>query len=220
MSTQKQTSNSAACLHLNNVCIGLNGETLLEVNEKINPGEVLTIMGPSGSGKSTLLAFIAGFLDTIFKVEGSVHLHDQIITQLEPQTRNIGLLFQDPMLFPHMSVGQNLNFAIKPEAGATKLERKALVEEALNVAGLENYYDRDPATLSGGQKSRVALMRVLLSNPNALLLDEPFSKLDASLRTQIRKFVFSEAKLRKLPILMVTHDEEDAKAAQGKVIVL
>lgn len=206
-------------LRLKNVTIELNGKLLLQVNEEVIAGEVLTLMGPSGSGKSSLLAYIAGFLDSAFSATGDVYLNEAKLNQLAPELRKVGLLFQDAMLFPHMSVGQNLLFAVDANVTA-KAERKELVEEALKVANLSDYFNSDPATLSGGQKSRVALMRVLLSNPQALLLDEPFSKLDTNLRGQIREFIFTEAKRRMLPILMVTHDEEDAKAANGKVITL
>lgn len=206
-------------LRLKNVTIELNGKLLLQVNEEVIAGEVLTLMGPSGSGKSSLLAYIAGFLDPAFNATGDIYLNENMLNQLAPELRKVGLLFQDAMLFPHMSVGQNLLFAVDANV-TSKAERKELVEEALKVANLSDYFKRDPATLSGGQKSRIALMRVLLSNPQALLLDEPFSKLDTNLRGQIREFIFTEAKRRMLPILMVTHDEEDAKAANGKVITL
>lgn len=207
-------------LRLEGVVITLEGRELLSINETIDAGNVLTIMGPSGSGKSSLLAYIAGFLEPAFIATGNVFLNGKIITILPSEKRKVGLLFQDAMLFPHMSVGENLNFAISKQKAASKKERFELVEQALEVADLKGYADRDPATLSGGQKSRVALMRVLLSDPHALLLDEAFSKLDAALRGQIRDFVFKEAKRRNLPVLMVTHDEEDAKAASGAVIVL
>lgn len=214
---EKQLSKS---LQLKDVVITLEGRELLSINEIIKAGNVLTVMGPSGSGKSSLLAYVAGFLEPVFTATGNVFLNDEIITSLPPEKRKVGLLFQDAMLFPHMSVGQNLNFAISRQKASSKKERFELVEQALDVANLKGYADRDPATLSGGQKSRIALMRVLLSDPHVLLLDEAFSKLDAALRGQIRDFVFKEAKRRNLPVLMVTHDEDDAKAASGKVIVL
>jgi putative thiamine transport system ATP-binding protein len=127
-------------------------------------------------------------------------------------------LFQDDLLFPHMSVGQNLLFGLREDGNAT--QRKAMVNDALEEVGLKGYADRDPATLSGGQKARVALMRMLLSEPCALLLDEPFSRLDAALRAQVRDLVFSRAKSRALPVLMVTHDAEDATAAGGEIVKL
>lgn len=207
------------CLQLEEVSIGLAGRTLIEVSARIGPGEILTVMGPSGSGKSTLLAYIAGFLDPAFAASGRVWLDGRDITALPASQRRTGMLFQDPMLFPHMSVGDNLLFAIRAGSG-DRSRRRETAEAALEEAGLAGYFERDPATLSGGQKARAALMRVLVSQPLALLLDEPFSKLDAALRSQIRAFVFDEARQRRLPVLLVTHDPADAEAAGGPVVTL
>ncbi|CAG0911491.1 unnamed protein product [Cyprideis torosa] len=177
-------------------------------------------MGPSGSGKSSLLAFAAGFLDPVFKAQGNIYLDGKNITGLPANKRRIGLMFQDALLFPHMSVGENLAFALIRKKGQSRSDRQAIVEQALVDADMAGLADRDPATLSGGQRSRIALMRVLLAEPGALLLDEPFSKLDTQLRNQIREFVFAEAKKRNLPVLLVTHDLEDAEAAGGRTVVL
>ena len=203
---------------LQDVGISLDGRELLRLSEIIAPGEILTVMGPSGSGKSSLLAYVGGFLDANFDASGDVLLNDVQLNNLPAHQRHTGILFQDPLLFPHMSVGENLLFAIPPKVKGDA--RREAAEEALEQAGLEGFFDRDPATLSGGQKARVALMRVLVSKPRALLLDEPFSKLDAGRRDQIRRFVFEEAKRQNLPILLVTHDEADAVAAGGKIIDL
>ncbi len=120
--------------------------------------------------------------------------------------------------FPHLSVGGNVAFGLpRHTRGAARL---AAVEQALADAGLEGFADRDPATLSGGQRTRVALMRALLAEPEALLLDEPFSRLDASLRADIRAFTFAQIHARGIPALMVTHDEQDAVAAGGAVVHL
>jgi putative thiamine transport system ATP-binding protein len=131
----------------------------------------------------------------------------------------MGLLFQDPLLFPHLSVGGNLMFGLTP-AIEGKTARRQAVEAALSHVGMGDFGDRDPATLSGGQRARVALMRTLLSKPQALLLDEPFSKLDTARREQVRDLVFAEARQRGLPVLLVTHDVADAKAAGGPCIEL
>ncbi|MEP0940900.1 MAG: ATP-binding cassette domain-containing protein [Rhizobiaceae bacterium] len=205
-------------LKLNNVCIKLNGAELLRLSETIAPGEILTVMGSSGSGKSSLLAYVGGFLAPNFDASGEVSLNGDGLTGLPAHDRHTGILFQDPLLFPHMSVGENLLFAIP--ASVTGPKRAETAMDALDQAGLKDFFDRDPATLSGGQKARVALMRVLVSRPRALLLDEPFSKLDAGRRDQIRQFVFEEAKRQNLPTLLVTHDEADAAAAAGKIIDL
>src|SRR5918994_1661438 len=180
-------------LFLDGVSIALNGRVLLAVSHRVEVGEVLTVMGPSGSGKSTLLAYIGGFLDPAFSASGKVFSGNEEITALPAEERHAGILFQDPLLFPHMSVGGNLLFAIPPSIKG-KAARSALVKEAL-----------------GG----VGLARVLLSAPRMLLLDEPFSKLDAELRSQMRELVFAKARTSHLPVVLVTHDEADAEAAGG-----
>jgi putative thiamine transport system ATP-binding protein len=205
-------------LILRNLCIMRAGIPLILVDHAIAAGEVLTVMGPSGVGKSTLLAYITGTLAPTFTGMGQVLLDGVDITTKPPHARRIGILFQDDLLFPHMSVGANLAFGMPPGGG--KAARRAQVEDALGDVGLTGFADRDPATLSGGQKARVALVRMLLSNPCALLLDEAFSRLDADLRAQVRDLVFQTAKERALPVLMVTHDIEDAQAAGGAVIEL
>ncbi len=206
-------------LDLEDVQISLAGNPLVSISVSIDPGEVLTVMGSSGSGKSTLLAYIGGFLDPAFTATGRVNLNGVDITRLPAERRRVGILFQDPLLFPHMSVGGNLMFAV-PAGIKSRVVRIQTVEQGLAEAGLEGFYDRDPTTLSGGQKARVALMRVLLAEPQALLLDEPFSKLDTDRRAQIRQFVLDEVQRKKLPVLLVTHDRGDAEAAGGRVFEL
>lgn len=205
-------------LSLKGVTISRGGTPLLSVSHDIGSGEVLTVMGPSGVGKSTLLAFITGTLAPDFHAEGEIWLDGHDITNAAPHQRRVGILFQDDLLFPHLSVGANLAFGLQP--GGSAAERRARIEEALEEVGLTGFADRDPATLSGGQKARVALMRMLLSEPCALLLDEPFSRLDAALRAQVRDMVFDRARARALPVLMVTHDADDARAAGGVIVTL
>jgi putative thiamine transport system ATP-binding protein len=205
-------------LILRDVCILRAGVPLIEVDRTIDAGSVLTVMGPSGVGKSTLLAYITGTLAPAFKGMGQVILDGVDVTELPPHKRHIGILFQDDLLFPHMTVGANLAFGLP--RGGSKSQRRKAIEEALCDVDLEGYADRDPGTLSGGQKARVALVRMLLSDPKALLLDEAFSRLDAELRAQVRDLVFCVARERGLPVLMVTHDAEDAQAAGGPVIEL
>lgn len=204
-------------LRLDDVRIALDGHDLLLLSHTVAPGAVLTIMGPSGSGKSSLLAYIGGFLDAAFSASGRVLSGDTEVTALPAEERHVGILFQDPLLFPHMSVASNVAFAV-PNSIHRRARRQAIAAGALSGVGLEGMGRRDPATLSGGQKARVALARVLVSEPRALLLDEPFSKLDAGLRDQIRKLVFAKARESGLPVLLVTHDEADAEAAGGAVV--
>lgn len=203
-------------LQLRNIRICLGSRLILTIDEEVAPGEILTVMGDSGSGKSTLLAFIAGFLAPAFTASGQIRLRGRDIGGLPAHERHTGLLFQDDLLFPHMSVAENLMFAIP--AGMSRKERRMQATLALEEVRLGGMGDRDPATLSGGQRARVALMRVLLSQPHALLLDEPFSKLDASLRDDMRHLTFSRARERALPVLLVTHDQGDAEAAGGRVV--
>ncbi|WP_275288862.1 ATP-binding cassette domain-containing protein [Halomonas elongata] len=203
-------------LTLEQVRLSLQHRALVELDATIGPGEVLTIMGPSGSGKSSLLAWVAGFLNPVFTVSGRVRLDGCDITRLPAEQRRIGLLFQDAMLFPHLSVEGNLRFGMPRHTP----DKAARIQTALEEIGLPGFGDRDPATLSGGQQARVALMRLLLSDPCAVLLDEPFSKLDAHLRHEMRQLVFGHLHRAKLPSLLVTHDREDAADAAGRVIEL
>jgi len=203
-------------LELRDICIQLGDHVLVALDTEIGPGEVLTVMGPSGSGKSTLLAYLAGFLAPEFRAKGQVLLDGHDVSSLPAERRGLGLLFQDPLLFPHLSVSGNLRFGM-PRASA---EKAARVEQALDNIGLAGFGNRDPATLSGGQKARVALMRLLLSAPCAVLLDEPFSKLDTHLRHEMRRLVFDRLRQAGLPSLLVTHDAEDAEDAGGRVIDL
>lgn len=209
-----------AALHLQRLRIALGARVLIDdLSAQVAPGECMTVMGASGSGKSTLLAYLSGTLAPAFTASGAVRIGDDDVTRLPPERRGIGILFQDDLLFPHMSVGTNLAFAL-PAAVKGRAARAAQVADALREAGLSGFEARDPATLSGGQRARVALMRTLLARPRALLLDEPFNKLDARLRNDFRAFVFEHARERQLPMLLVTHDEQDARAAGGAVIEL
>jgi putative thiamine transport system ATP-binding protein len=193
------------------------GETeLLAIDTDVPSGAVLSVMGPSGAGKSTLLAALTGTLAPAFQLQGRVILNGRDITNLPTEARRVGILFQDDLLFPHLSVGQNMAFGLTK--GGTRAERRAKIETALADVGLEGFFERDPATLSGGQKARVALMRMLLSAPEALLLDEAFSGLDPALREQIRALVFTRARTLNLPVVMVTHDPADAEAADGPIL--
>jgi len=207
-------------LALRGITISVGGKVLFDSFDlTVAPGEVVTIMGPSGCGKSSLLSLICGTLEPVFEASGELLLDDQNIANLPPEGRRVGILFQDDLLFPHLSVGENLLFALPPTVRPRR-ERRRQIEAALIEADLAGFADRDPASLSGGQRARVALMRTLLAAPRCLLLDEPFSKLDLELRHRVRRFVFDHAQKALLPALMVTHDKADAEAADGPVIVL
>lgn len=185
----------------------------------VPPSTITTIVGPSGIGKSTLMDFIGGHLTRGFVATGTVILDGRDVTHLPAEARHVGIMFQDAALFPHLSVGDNLAFGLAQDV-RYRSARRAAVEAALDQAGLAGFTDRDPATLSGGQRARAALMRTLLAEPCALLLDEPFSKLDPDLRTDLRGFVFDHVRDRNIPVLMVTHDETDAAAAGGPIVSL
>jgi putative thiamine transport system ATP-binding protein len=176
----------------------------------------VTLMGPSGSGKSSLLSFIGGDLDEVFTAQGDIVLNGERLNDLPPEQRGMARLFQDDLLFPHMTVGENLLFAVPcmPQA-----ERVAAMRAALEQAELKGFEDRPPHTLSGGQRSRVALMRALLARPRAFLLDEPFSKLDRELRVSIRGFTHDHIVKRQIPALLVTHDLGDAPLG-GRIMKL
>ncbi|MFT3850778.1 MAG: ATP-binding cassette domain-containing protein [Propionivibrio sp.] len=204
-------------LEIRHATIAHGGQALIAgLDLRIAPGEVLTLMGVSGSGKSTLLNWIIGALDPAFAASGELWVGGTRRDRLPIEARRIGILFQDDLLFPHLSVGQNLAFAL-PATLAGKSTRRALIEATLADVGLAGFFARDPATLSGGQRARVSVLRALLAEPDALLLDEPFSKLDAVLRGQFRSFVFERIARLNIPALLVTHDPDDVPAG-GAVV--
>ncbi|MEA5205437.1 ATP-binding cassette domain-containing protein [Enterobacter mori] len=186
-----------------------------QVNFCVPRGEIVTLMGPSGSGKSTLFSWMVGALSSDFKAQGELWLDERRCDTLPVETRGLGILFQDALLFDHFSVGQNLMLALPSRIkGEARRER---VEQALRSAGLANYSASDPATLSGGERARVSLLHALLAEPQALLLDEPFSRLDKALRTTFRTWVFDAVRARNIPAVLVTHDEADIPPG-GEVI--
>ena len=194
-----------------------NGNPLIrKFSLTIADGETVTLMGPSGSGKSTLLSYIGGDISEAFEGKGEVLRDGTPLNSLPPERRAIGRLFQDDLLFPHMTVAENLLFAIPKMPQA---ERLTMMWTALQRAELDGFEDRPPHTLSGGQRARVALMRALLAKPTALLLDEPFGKLDRELRATIRAYTFGHIKTRNIPALLVTHDPDDVPKG-GRVLTI
>ncbi len=205
-------------MQLNNIQISNQGTQLFKpINLTIKPGEIVTIMGPSGCGKSTLLSAISGSIDPIFTLDGDITLNGKSVMALPMEERNIGILFQDDLLFPHMTIGSNLAFAINEKVD--KKKKNFIIQDALKIAGLEGFGNRDPMSLSGGQKARISLLRSLIANPSAILMDEPFSKLDQALKTKIRQFIYSQVKRMNIPALLVTHDPKDC-LEQGRVMEL
>ena len=177
-----------------------------ELNINLEKGEILAIIGPSGCGKTTLLRCICGLeeLDS-----GKILLNGVDITKIPAEERGIGLLFQKPVLYPHLSVSGNLSLA------SLNNHDKALVE-----VGLPNFEDRDVDTLSGGEGQRVALARALLANPSVLLLDEPFSALDLDMSIKLISDVRALLKDRSCPAILVTHNIEEAKLFSDRIIDL
>jgi putative thiamine transport system ATP-binding protein len=176
------------------------------INARVRAGEVLALMGESGSGKSSLLAHLCGTLPVALRASGQVRLDGRDIGSLPTVQRRVGILFQDDLLFPHMSVLDNLLFALPAGARAARV---AQAEAVLADADLAGFGARFPHTLSGGQRARVSVLRALLAQPRALLLDEPFSRLDAALRTRFRAFVFERLRAQGVPAVLVTHDVQD-----------
>ncbi|MGR4001476.1 MAG: ATP-binding cassette domain-containing protein [Alphaproteobacteria bacterium] len=214
------------------VTLEVSGATLKHKNHtlfqnlslQVKPGQTLTLMGPSGSGKSSLLHWICGTLSPELTAQGNVKLNGQSILELPTELRQLGILFQDDLLLPHLNIAANLAFGLKRPPNLKPKQWKSFrtqnINEALREAELESHALAFPHQLSSGQRVRIALMRTLLCEPRALLLDEPFSKLDAALKDRIRHFVFQHATARSLPILLVTHDTDDARVAKGDILML
>ena len=198
-------------LIVKDVSLSLRQTTLLHnVSFEVPPGEILTLMGTSGSGKSSLFAWMVGALPGDFRAAGELWINSRRCDTLPTGLRGLGLLFQDALLFDHFSVGQNLLLALPAAVkGEARIQQ---VNDALDAAELSGFFRRDPATLSGGQRARVSLLRALLAQPQALLLDEPFSRLDKNLRDQFRRWVFAEVRARRIPVVQVTHDDDDIPA--------
>ncbi|MBW3694714.1 ATP-binding cassette domain-containing protein [Vibrio sp. T187] len=185
-----------------------SGEALFEpVSFSIDKGEVLSLMGPSGCGKSTLLNVVAGHLSSEFSFSGELTLEEASLNELPAHKREVGILFQDDLLFPHLTVWENLAFALPNSIKKEQRKEHALrALQAISLVDLANSY---PEQISGGQRARISLSRMLLAKPKLVLLDEPFSKLDKELRGQFRDWVFEQVKKANVPALMVTHDEAD-----------
>ncbi|MEX0623044.1 ATP-binding cassette domain-containing protein [Saccharospirillum sp.] len=203
---------------IDQLSLTLNRKPLFQpLTVHLEPGDIATVMGPSGSGKSTLLAAISGTLPPMFELSGDIRLNRQSLLSVPIEHRQVGILFQDDLLFPHLNVYQNLVFALP--SGLNRDQQRERIASALGSAGLASYEQRDVATLSGGQRARISLLRTLLAEPRLILLDEPFSKLDQHLRGQFRDWVFGRIIELGIPALMVTHDPAD-RPEHGQLIEL
>lgn len=185
-----------------------NEKVLNDISFDLEKGKILAVVGPSGGGKSSLLRVIAGLEQMN---QGKITIQDSDISNLKPEKRKIGMLFQDYALFPHMTVEKNIAFACDSK------DKKKRVKELLGLVDMTGFEKRYPHELSGGQQQRVALARTLASDPQLLLLDEPFSNLDTELIKKIRGDMF--ALIRKLDIttIIVTHNDEDTEFADQKM---
>lgn len=189
-----------------------------DVNIQLKDGEIGCLLGPSGCGKTTLLRAIAGFEPV---AKGEVRLHNQVIssadTHLAPEQRNIGMVFQDYALFPHLNITDNITFGIRKQSSAAKKQR---VKELLELVNLPGYEKRYPHELSGGQQQRIALARALAPRPRLLLLDEPFGSQDIELREMLAREVRDILKREGMTAILVTHDQQEAFVMADNIGVL
>lgn len=186
------------------------------MNLTIEQGEIISVVGPSGSGKSTLLKCLAG-LEPVSG--GSIKVGEQDITSMHANQRPIVMMFQQPLLFPHMTVLENIMIGLSFKRKGTKAQRKELAGDFLMKVGLNGYGKNYPYELSGGQQQRVALARALITNPQLLLLDEPFSSIDNEKRDELRMWVKKLLKEEGIASLFVTHDIEEAMLMGDRVVV-
>jgi iron(III) transport system ATP-binding protein len=191
-------------------------EVLKDVNLDIAPGEFFALLGPSGSGKSTLLRLIAGF---VRHQRGELLVDGQDLTAREPWERQVGLVFQNYALWPHLTVWDNVAFGLV-ERREPKETIRQKVGAALELVGLSAYGERRPGQLSGGQQQRVALARTLVIEPQVLLLDEPLSNLDKTLRVQMRQELHAMQRRLGVTTIFVTHDQEEAMTTADRMAVL
>ncbi|MFT4938225.1 MAG: iron(III) transport system ATP-binding protein [Paraglaciecola sp.] len=206
-------------LQLKSLSLSYGAKTVVRnVSLELKAGQIGCLLGPSGCGKTTILRAIAGF-ETV--QEGQIYLRGQLVSDkqlnLAPEKRHVAVVFQDFALFPHLSVAQNIEFGLH---GVSKMQKKCRVEELLKLIGLSGIEERYSYSLSGGQQQRVALARALAPKPELLLLDEPFSSLDAELREELAADISAILKHEGATALMVTHDQHEAFSMADKIGVL
>jgi multiple sugar transport system ATP-binding protein len=195
------------------------GSDVIAVNDlslEIGDGEFMVLVGPSGCGKSTILRILAGLEEL---TAGEVYIGDRQVTDLPPKDRDVAMVFQNYALYPHMTVEQNLGFGLKLRK-MSKAEIRGRVNDASKILGLEPLMERKPAALSGGQRQRVAMGRAMVREPQAFLMDEPLSNLDAKLRVQMRAQLAKLHERLKTTTVYVTHDQVEAMTLGQRVAVL
>ena len=199
------------------------GTDVVAVNNfelEIPDGSLVGLLGPSGCGKSTTLNMICGLQKP---TEGSIFFGEDDVTELSPECRGVGMVFQNYALYPHLTVKQNITFPLENRKGKDKLTKTEMGDMALEIARLvqiDTLMDRKPGELSGGQQQRVAIARALVKNPRVLLLDEPLSNLDARLRLQTREEIRRIQKTTGITTVFVTHDQEEAMSISDIIVVM
>ena len=200
-------------LQLHHLHVQLGGAAIVkDLCLSVGPGEFIAILGPSGCGKTTTLRAICGLE---LPSSGTIEYEGQDITQVPTHRRNIGYLFQEGALFPHLTVGQNICFGIRNLSAEKQRNR---LEELLHLVQLTGLDSRTTTELSGGQRQRVALARALARQPKLILLDEPFSSLDATLKDALRTDLFAILKQTDTAAIMVTHDKDDAASVSARTV--
>ncbi|QPL05616.1 MULTISPECIES: ABC transporter ATP-binding protein [Actinomyces] len=202
--------------HATRIYPGNDRPSVDQLNLEIADGEFLVLVGPSGCGKSTSLRMLAGLEDVN---SGRILIGDKDVTDVQPKDRDIAMVFQNYALYPHMSVADNMGFALKI-AGTPKAEIEQRVKEAAKILGLTEYLDRKPKALSGGQRQRVAMGRAIVRKPKVFLMDEPLSNLDAKLRVQTRTQIASLQRSLGVTTVYVTHDQTEALTMGDRIAVL
>ena len=204
-------------IDIENLHLSFGSTKVLEgIDLSISAGEFFAFLGPSGSGKSTLLRAIAGFGP---EPKGSIRIGGKEVTRLPPWKRDVGMVFQNYALWPHMTVAKNVAFGLE-ERNVGRAEVRQRVGEALELVGLTDLSERRPSALSGGQQQRVALARTIVVRPKVLLLDEPLSNLDANLRVKMRRDILNLQRQLGLTTIFVTHDQEEANTTASRMAVL
>ncbi|KGX83210.1 ABC transporter ATP-binding protein [Pontibacillus marinus] len=208
-------------INIKDLCFGYNrskNDIIHHFDLEIKQGEIVSILGESGSGKTTILRLLSGLE---IPSHGNISINETLMvsdhTFVPPEKRGIGMVFQDYALFPHMTAGENIEFGLK---GLRRKERKARVEEVLELVNMSEFKKRYPHEMSGGQQQRIALARALAPKPSLLLLDEPFSNLDAELQVKIRDELRDIIKQTGITSIFVTHDVADSRALADRIVTM